>query len=543
MATERDNKAILTTLITLINGTLANNFKELSTVDAAINENIARLQSILATVNSSLDTVSTGLTAVGTTVGELSDEVDALKEGMQSLELVDSVTEEGDSAVKSSGIYSFVKAEANTIQTAVDEEVSRIDEELTKVGTQLEGLKPALTVTEDGTGAVASSGVYTFVTTLIEEAVSNIVDNAVKVLSSDEDYTDENYPTAKAVIEYVKSMVGAATRVDIKVVDALPAISDAVVNTFYFVPAANASGSNYFDEYIFVAAKGDIESHFELVGSTQIDLSNYVTIEKLTEAIEALKTELVEKIDALEAKVDLNETNATNNYNSITTELTEVKNSLTTLETTVNDMSTNVTDLSTNVTDLTTNVTNLTTTVNNLNTIINGDTESGTSSLADRLTAVETSTSSLDTRVTALESGAGSGGNVDLSEIEGRLDTLEADVGTAKTNISTLTSTVDGFADDIEAATTAATAASTAAETAKSTADTAKSTADTAKSTADTAKSTADTANTTANTNKTNITSLTTRVKALEDSSGEEIEAMTAAEIQAVYDSVFGSGN
>lgn len=533
MATERDNKAILTTLITLINGTLANNFKELSTVDAAINENIARLQSILATVNSSLDTVSTGLTAVGTTVGELSDEVDALKEGMQSLELVDSVTEEGDSAVKSSGIYSFVKAEANTIQTAVDEEVSRIDEELTKVGTQLEGLKPALTVTEDGTGAVASSGVYTFVTTLIEEAVSNIVDNAVKVLSSDEDYTDENYPTAKAVIEYVKSMVGAATRVDIKVVDALPAIADAVVNTFYFVPAANASGSNYFDEYVFVAAKGEIESHFELVGSTQIDLSNYVTIEKLTEAIEALKTELVEKIDALEAKVDLNETNATNNYNSITTELTEVKNSLTTLETTVNDMSTNVTDLSTNVTDLTTNVTNLTTTVNNLNTIINGDTESGTSSLADRLTAVETSTSSLDTRVTALESGAGSGGDVDLTEIEGRLDTLEADVGTAKTDLATLTSTVNGFADDIDAATTAASSAETKADAAYETA---------ANASADAADATtaANAASTKADTNATNITNLTSRVTTLEANT-TDIEAMTAAEIQAIYNSVFGA--
>lgn len=491
MATERVNKEVLTAVLNLINGTLKNNFGQLSATDSAINDNIARLQSILADVNASVNTLGTGVTAIG-------EEVETLKENMQNLELADSVTEDGDSAVKSSGIYSFVKEEANTIQTAVDEEVSRLDEALTQVGTQLEGLKPDLTVTETGEKAVASSGVYTFVKALLDEAVSNIIDNAVKVLSSTETYTDENYPTAQAVIDYVASAISTLTRVKIEVVNSLPEIADAEVNTFYFVPAANATGSNYFDEYIFIVAKGDIPSHFELVGSTQIDLSNYVTIEKLNETVEALKTELEEKLDALSEKIDTIEETETSHYNSITTTITNIQTKVETLEG---------------------DNTSIQEKLDALDKIVNGDEESNTPSLADR--------------VTALEEGGTGGGTIpdDLSE---RIETIETNVSNLQTSVTTLATGVDEAKTDAASASTAATAAQTAATAAQTAASSAETKAEAASTAATAAKTKADT-------NATNITSLTSRVKALEDND-EEIEAMTAEEIQAIYDSVFGSG-
>lgn len=68
----------------------------------------------------------------------------------------------------------------------------------------------------------------------------------------------------------VNSLIGAITTVDIQVVQQLPT-TDISTNTIYFVPAETSETNNIYDEYIYV------NSSWELIGSTKVNLSNYYT--------------------------------------------------------------------------------------------------------------------------------------------------------------------------------------------------------------------------------------------------------------------------
>ena len=55
-------------------------------------------------------------------------------------------------------------------------------------------------------------------------------------------------------------------------VDALPAIEDADDSTIYLVPNSKTEGNNVRDEYLLINGK------FELIGSTEVDLSGYLKV-------------------------------------------------------------------------------------------------------------------------------------------------------------------------------------------------------------------------------------------------------------------------
>lgn len=72
----------------------------------------------------------------------------------------------------------------------------------------------------------------------------------------------------------------------IEVVDELPTeeISD---TTIYLVPqeGSAASGQDIYDEYIYIPGEGEGQGKWELIGNTDIDLSNYSTTEQMNSAI------------------------------------------------------------------------------------------------------------------------------------------------------------------------------------------------------------------------------------------------------------------
>lgn len=78
-----------------------------------------------------------------------------------------------------------------------------------------------------------------------------------------------NVPTSKAVAQFVSAIVSTINGFKKEIVDALPT-ENIDENTIYLVPKTSGSGNDYYDEYLY------INGNFEFIGSTQVDLTNYV---------------------------------------------------------------------------------------------------------------------------------------------------------------------------------------------------------------------------------------------------------------------------
>ena len=157
--------------------------------------------------------------------------------------------------------------------------------EFLSVKNDIDSVKPQDTVTETGAKSVKSSGVYSFVNTKITEAINalkaSIEGNAVSELLDTQTYTSTQYPTAEATKSYVTKALSLISTVSIEVLEALPSIEEAKQNVFYFIPASTSGDTNYYDEYVYVPESGAVPAHFELIGSTAVDLSGYVKSEQL----------------------------------------------------------------------------------------------------------------------------------------------------------------------------------------------------------------------------------------------------------------------
>ncbi|MBQ2982783.1 MAG: hypothetical protein IJD58_11750 [Lachnospiraceae bacterium] len=104
----------------------------------------------------------------------------------------------------------------------------------------------------------------------------------------------------KAKVE--QHLTDAAGKLEINVVETLPTTGEA--GKIYLVPNAESADKNIKDEYIWV------NDAWELIGSTQIDLSAYATTESVTEAINTAKTEIQGTTDGLATRIGTLETAA-----------------------------------------------------------------------------------------------------------------------------------------------------------------------------------------------------------------------------------------
>lgn len=97
-----------------------------------------------------------------------------------------------------------------------------------------------------------------------EQAVADSEGNVITV----------TYATNEAVnneITRLEEMIGDLVGFSAEVVDELP--SEGENGVIYLVPQEEVGDNNYYDEYIWV----EVDSSFEKIGSTEINLSNYVT--------------------------------------------------------------------------------------------------------------------------------------------------------------------------------------------------------------------------------------------------------------------------
>lgn len=86
-------------------------------------------------------------------------------------------------------------------------------------------------------------------------------------------YVDGEFRTEAQVQQAIDDALADVTGIDFQVVDTLPATGTKGV--IYLVPVSQAAPNSY-DEYIWLTPTGDT-AHYEKIGSTEVDLSNYWT--------------------------------------------------------------------------------------------------------------------------------------------------------------------------------------------------------------------------------------------------------------------------
>lgn len=93
--------------------------------------------------------------------------------------------------------------------------------------------------------------------------ITNTVNNLANYYLKSETYTQAE----------VNTLIGAITTIHFEVVQTLPT-SDIQTNVIYLVPKSTAGTNDVYDEYINTTGTS---AGWELIGSTQVDLSNYYT--------------------------------------------------------------------------------------------------------------------------------------------------------------------------------------------------------------------------------------------------------------------------
>lgn len=85
----------------------------------------------------------------------------------------------------------------------------------------------------------------------------------------------------------IAAAVAGVSHLKREIVESLPEVSEADLNTIYMVPKTSGSGQNTYDEYMV------LNGAWEILGNTDVDLTDYVTTG-------TLNTELGKKVDKVE---------------------------------------------------------------------------------------------------------------------------------------------------------------------------------------------------------------------------------------------------
>ena len=152
-------------------------------------------------------------------------------------------------------------------------------------------------------------------TTPVQRAVrdrhGNIIDEVYATKESTEYGVSEgliNHNASEDAHPHILGLINAITsgQISFVFVEELPAVGEPGV--FYFVPRNETETDNVKNEYIWISET----SSYELIGNTDIDLSDYVTETQLTEAINGIdltnfitETQLTEAINGIDlSKID-----------------------------------------------------------------------------------------------------------------------------------------------------------------------------------------------------------------------------------------------
>ena len=169
------------------------------------------------------------------------------------------------------------------------------------------------TVTDSTLTAVTGQAVYNFVQGQLADLDVSAIEGRVDTLETEMDAAQGNITTLQSTVagkadkattlagygitdaytttqtdSKIAEAIAAADHLKREIVDALPNVGDADENTIYMVPQGGGSiedpgtSTSHYNEYML------INGAFELVGSSQVDLSGYATETFVTNAINAL---------------------------------------------------------------------------------------------------------------------------------------------------------------------------------------------------------------------------------------------------------------
>lgn len=223
-----------------------------------------------------------------TTVEGLSASVEALRTDVNNLQTAQTATEG-----KVSALETAVGKEAGEGQPATG-----IFEDLAAIGTDLQDIYS--TIGKKAEGETAATGMQKDIADVTkkasdnETAISGINTKLADVYTKSE--TNTQISTAVAAAAHLKyKKVTAVGDIDLTALDADQYI--------YLVPIADAAenSNNLYDEYMV------IEGKLEKVGDWKVDLSDYATVE----SVNALTTEVGDKVDKVEGKSLVSDTEIT----------------------------------------------------------------------------------------------------------------------------------------------------------------------------------------------------------------------------------------
>ena len=184
--------------------------------------------------------------------------------------------------INGDGEGSIAKAKTDAIATAktyTDQEVAKkANLEHTHEVADVEGLQSAL----DG----KANAVHTHTTAQVDGLDTALAGKADKATTL-EGYGITDAYTQTQTDSKIAEAVAAADHLKREIVESLPDVGDADENTIYMVPQGGSvedpgTSASHYNEYML------INGAFELVGSSQVDLSGYATETFVTNAINAL---------------------------------------------------------------------------------------------------------------------------------------------------------------------------------------------------------------------------------------------------------------
>lgn len=107
-------------------------------------------------------------------------------------------------------------------------------------------------------------------------------DASAKTVASSISKDDTNLPTSGQVYDAINNAISGVVQFNIEVVSTLPT-SNIKDHTIYLVPNGEASGQDVYTEYMYINSK------WEILGDTRVDLTGYVTTDSLKNAGSSIK--------------------------------------------------------------------------------------------------------------------------------------------------------------------------------------------------------------------------------------------------------------
>ena len=200
--------------------------------------------------------------------------------------ITDLLQADSRSLITSGGVFTAMAGKVDKVQGKGLSEADFTNNEKVKLGALptadelavlFEGKQDVLqfdgTPTPDSVHPVTSEGIYNAIKDFITKSVSDLVYY----------YTKSDTFNKTEVL----NLIAAVKQFRYEVVAELPEASIDTVGVIYFVPADDPQQSNVKDEYITLTKTegGATVYYWEKIGSTEIDLSNYATLDDVNAAI------------------------------------------------------------------------------------------------------------------------------------------------------------------------------------------------------------------------------------------------------------------